>query len=239
MCHQCQTNPVYEFTNQRKLCKTCFIHWFYKKFLYTLRKFGMVKRGEIIGYFKKNDFRSAVLEELLKMFSAKGTIKLVNLSLPPAHNKNARSSLTRVNLNSVNNKISQANLKSINTFKNFQLKQNKIIKIVLEDTSDSVSDKLIHSVFEGDLSKLKERPIEDKIIRPLYLFLDKEILLYAMLKKLNFKEKKYFIHLPLSQMKEVLSKAKPKDKISNFIEELEKKHPEIKHSIVNSYLEIN
>ena len=47
MCKLCKTKPVYEFTNQRKLCKACFIHWFEKKFLYTIRKFNMIRFGNI------------------------------------------------------------------------------------------------------------------------------------------------------------------------------------------------
>jgi len=63
------------------------------------------------------------------------------------------------------------------------------------------------------------------VIKPLYLFLDEEVLLYAKLKKLKFK-------------KEIKGKKTKKDKISNFIDDLEVKHPEIKHAIINSYLEL-
>ena len=60
-----------------------------------------------------------------------------------------------------------------------------------------------------------------KTIKPLYLFLDKEVFLYAKLKGLKFKDV-----------------SKKKNKLDDFIDDLEKKHPELKHSVVNSYLEM-
>lgn len=97
----------------------------------------------------------------------------------------------------------------------------KANKISFSDTSDSISNQIISSLFKGDLSKLKIKPLERNIIRPLYLFLDKEVLLYAKLKKLGFKKEKV-----------------SKDKLNNFINDLESKHNELKHSIVKSYLEL-
>jgi len=171
---------VYEFTNQRKLTKAEFLRWFQKKVLYTIRKFQMIKSGDIIAYENKGDFRGVVLEDVLKMFSEKADIKLV---------KN---------------------------------KSNKSTKRAVSSTTDTESDKLVHELIKGNVKNLKELgSVVGKIIKPLYLFLDKEVLLYAKLKKLKYKKK-----------------VEKKDKISNFIDDLEQKHPEIKHAIVNSYLEL-
>lgn len=184
MCKICEIKPVYEFTNKRKLCKTCFIRWFEKKFLYTIRRFEMIKKGETIGYFKKNDFRSVVLEELLKMFTKKSPIKLV--------------------------KISQ--------------KKNTINKIAISETTDTQATEIIKIIIKDNSQKLQKNiPISKKEIKPLYLFLDKEVLLYAKLKKLKFKK----------------SIKQKKDIISEFINELEKKHPEIKRAIIKSNLKLN
>ena len=46
---------VYEFTNKRKLTKAEFLKWFQKKFLYTIRKFEMVKKNDVLGYKKSNN----------------------------------------------------------------------------------------------------------------------------------------------------------------------------------------
>lgn len=173
-------NYVYEFTNKRKLTKAEFLKWFQKKVLYTIRKFKMIKNGDIIVYENKGDFRGIVLEDVLKMFAEKANVKLV---------KN---------------------------------KSNKFTKRAIPSTIDFTSYTLIRDFIKGDAKKTKELvPISGKLIRPLYLFLDKEVLLYAKLKNLKFKKS-----------------LEKKDKISSFIDNLEIKHPEIKQAIIKGYLEL-
>jgi len=105
---------------------------------------------------------------------------------------------------------------------NVKLVKNKNSgKIALADSSDIISYKIFNHLIEGKINSKEILPVEGKIIRLLYLFLDKEILLYAKLMKLKFKK--------------INDK---RSKISIFIDELEKKHPEVKHSAVKSCLEI-
>lgn len=180
MCKACELKPVYEFTNKKKLCKRCFVKYFQKKFLYIVRKFKMIRKGDVVCYKKTLNFRSVVLEDLLNLFANKGVIEIVKTG-----NKKAN-------------------------------------KTALSDTLDSESDKIIHELIKKKVKDLREiKPVNGKTIKPLYLFLDKEVLLYAKLRNLKFKEKKI-----------------KKDKISLFIEEMEKNHPELKRAIVNSYLEL-
>jgi tRNA(Ile)-lysidine synthase TilS/MesJ len=74
----------------------------------------------------------------------------------------------------------------------------------------------------GNVSELKKNlPSYENAVKPLCLFLDEEILLYAKLKNLKFRK---------AQEK--------KDKIRNFEDEFEKKHPEVKRAIVNSVLKL-
>ena len=175
MCKSCETKSVYEFTNQRKLCKDCFTHWFEKKFLYTIRKFQMISKGDSIGYGNKKDFRNVVLIELLKILGERAPI-------------------------TINNK--------------------KFTKKAIADTTDIIALGIMSDLVKGNL-KQKFEPVDGKIIRPLYLFLDIEVLLYAKLRLLKFNNIK-----------------KEKDKWFDFVEDLEKKHPEIKRGIINSYLEL-
>jgi len=98
----------------------------------------------------------------------------------------------------------------------------KITKKAISSTIDAEANKIVHSLIKRNAKNLKEvAPVENKVVKPLYLFLDEEVLLYAKLRKLKFKKQKI-----------------EKDKISKFIDELEKKHPEIKRAIINSYLEL-
>jgi len=179
MCKLCNGKPVYEFTNKRKLCKRCFINYFQKKVLYTIRKFKMIQRGDRIFYKKGNDFKAVVLKEMLKFVSDKADISLPN-------------SRERAN------------------------------KTALDSSIDSEADKVVKILISGNVSDLKQfLPVYRNTIKPLYLFLDEEILLYAKLKNLKFQEKK-----------------EKQDKIKFFEDELEKKHPEVKRAIVNSVLEL-
>jgi hypothetical protein len=184
MCNQCEKNPVYEFTNKRKLCKNCFINYFNKKILYTIRKFGMLKdrnsKEYTIGYKEKKDFRSVVLKEVLTILSKK--LMITPLKLP--------------------SKI-------------------KPRKIAIETTIDLEARKIIEELINGKAKNFKRPMTEKKIIKPLYLFLDEEVLLYAKLKKLKYNKIK-----------------KPNHKIEKFLNELQTKHPEVKRAILNSYLEL-
>jgi tRNA(Ile)-lysidine synthase TilS/MesJ len=180
MCRQCETNPVYEFTNKRKLCKNCFVNYFHKKLLFTIRKFSMIKSGEVIGFKKKNNFKGAVLEDMLNFFSKKSGISVVKFP-----NKKAN-------------------------------------KIANDSSIDSESNEIVKTIIEGNAINLKkDLPKEKNVIKPLYLFSNEEILLYAKIKNLKFKENK-----------------NKKDKINNFLDDFEKKHPEVKRAIVNSLLEL-
>lgn len=180
MCKLCDINPVYEFTNKRKLCSRCFVNYFVKKFLYILRKFEMAKQGDFIGYKKSNELKGVVMEDLLNFFSKRSGIKIA--ALP----------------------------------------DKKVNKIAVDSSIDSEAKEIIETLISGNSSRLKkELPKENKIIKPLYLFLDEEILLYAKIKNLKFSEKK-----------------NKKNKNEIFIEEFEKKHPEVKRAIVNSLLEL-
>ncbi len=126
----------------------------------------------------------------------------------------------------------------------------KADKIALSNTLDIESDKIVHTIIKGDVKKLKGfSSVDGKIIKPLYLFLDSEVLLYAKLRKLRFaknsqanfgttKSKTMPTHGTNKQ--DFVGKAEKikKDKISLFVENMEKKHPELKRAVVNSYLEL-
>jgi len=196
---------VYEFTNQRKLTKAEFLKWFQKKVLYTIRKFKMIKNTDLVVYVNKGDFRGVVLEDVLKMFSEKADVELMSVHRSPGHHPN---------------KLLAKDF-SVNNYKKYLAKRDKV-KIAVTSTIDTESDKIIHSLIEGDVKDLKEvSPVNKNLVKPLYLFLDKEVLLYAKLK--NLKHKKI---------------VEKKDKISGFVNELETKHPEIKRAMINSYLEL-
>ncbi len=174
MCNQCIINPVYEFTNKRTLCKTCFVRWFEKKFFYTLRKFSLVTKSDKIKTSNSKDIRNVVLKELIKIY---------------------------------NSKVPKKSEKTTLKIANFQ-------------TTDSIAYSITKDLFKNKLSNKYLPKLKNKI-NPLYLFLDKEILLYANLKKLKFSNKK-----------------QKNTKLPQLVNKLEEKHPEIKHAIIQSYLKL-
>jgi len=213
MCQMCEKKPVYEFTNQQKLCARCFVRYFQKKFLYIVRKFKMIRQGDIIGYENKGDFKGVVLEDVLNMFSEKAVVELVKVSIS---HKTAPP-----------NSLPDLVFPILPPSKAWKLKLSKSkssptpTKFAITSNLDFEADKIVHELIKGKGGFKKVAPVEGKIIKPLYLFLDKEILLYAKIKKLKYKEKKMKL-----------------DKVSEFVNKLEEKHPEIKRAIVNSYLEL-
>lgn len=183
MCKLCEISPVYEFTNKRKLCKRCFINYFNKKFLYTIRKYNLIKQEERIYYYSSNNVNEVVLEKMLNLFLDKYNFNLVKLD------KN---------------------------------KPSGKYKLALSECIDDQAKSIFSNIIFKDSSKLNSfLPIYKNNIRPLYFFLEEEILLYAKLNNLKFKPIK-----------------RNKDKLDSFLEELETQHPEVKRAMVNSLLKI-
>jgi len=98
--------------------------------------------------------------------------------------------------------------------------KGKSSKFAVSNTSDTETHEVINEMFNN---KIKEhKPVNKQIISPLYLFLDKEVKLYAKLRGLKFKE----------------IKNKKKDNLVSFVNELELKHPELKQAVVSGMLKM-
>jgi len=161
----------------------------------------MIQYRDVVGHFGGTHFRAVVLEEMLKMFEGKFGIEVVGLP------ESKRSVVTFGFISALSKKL---NLNSI----------------AWPTTCDMGAIYVISNLIKEDAKDLikEAKPIEfltrtSKFIKPLYLFLDEEVLLYAKLKKLKFKKVKI-----------------KKDEISLFVDGLEKKHPEVKRAIVNGWL---
>ena len=101
-------------------------------------------------------------------------------------------------------------------------KSKKFNKKAIPSTTDTEADKFIYNLIKGNTKSIQKlHPVYERTIKPLYLFLDKEVLLYAKLKNLKYR-----------QVNE------RKDKIVGFLDKLEDKHPEVKQAIIKSYVKI-
>jgi len=216
----------------------------------------MLKDVKVIGYKKDNSFSSAVLESVLKMIAEKGRIEVVELlvdlrlqidysqSVSPncSPEKNLLKKIFLLMNNRVENRAGRRFGANINP--EAKPSQTKISKLALPITTDLIASKIVHEIINGNIDNLKKK--NKKIITPLFLFLDKEVKLYAELKGLRSEKKEDLISPPPSRpprgrenkIKSAQIKL-DKDKISGFIDELEIKHPEIKRAIVNSIFKLD
>jgi len=259
MCRQCQTKPVYGFTNGRKLCKNCFIRWFEKKALFSIRKFNMIKRGDIVSYERKNDFRSVVLEKVLELVAEKGFVNIIKLS---SLHSEINKKLLNKNLFVNEIKCKEPCLKAGSEQHKSASEQSereklKINKLAVPITTDLTAYEIVNELINGDIKNLnKFFPVYKKIINPLYLFLDEEVFLYAELKRLKYKKlgslqsrsrfiaqfqtsSRNFAKENLLRRKKFKDIKKSLNGIKEFVDKLELKHPEIKRAIVNGVLKMN
>ncbi|HUS51023.1 MAG TPA: hypothetical protein VMZ91_12720 [Candidatus Paceibacterota bacterium] len=87
-----------------------------------------------------------------------------------------------------------------------------------DENLNNISNKIIYIMMYGKESQLKKLLPKNQ---PLYFLSDKEIELYAKIKKIKGKLEK-----PKSNLKE----------IDNFVVKIEEKNPDIRHNIVNALL---
>ncbi len=206
--------PVWEFTNKRKLCASCFSRYFEKKFLNTVRKFKLFSACDKVqvkceSEDKLSEIKRQTLSFVLEKMRAKLNIALVK-----------RNATKKASVDSVDNIASCL----LDCFVNKRLRNMKRCGPIRKE-------------------KIGKRWIT--IVKPFYLFLDAEILLYAKIKKIvkpnilqqwPFRPGESFM---LSGLREVgESKNKMRKKLLLFLDELEKKHPEVKHAIVQGYLSV-
>ena len=95
------------------------------------------------------------------------------------------------------------------------VKDKKNSHMLFSNTIDDFAVRIIDTILkrnEKDLLKIKKES------RPLFLFLEKEVVLYAKLKGIKGKE------------------INKKTKINILLNDLEKNHPEVKNAVVKSYI---
>jgi len=152
MCKICEINPVYEFTNKRKLCERCFINYFNKKFILNIKKFNLISKGDKIYYVNNKDFKTIVLKNILHFFKSKFEIEIFE----------------------INNKDELINIIKKN-------KKSKI-KLALNSSIDFESEEFFTKLVYNKIKKLDSfLPSFENKIKPLYPFLDEEIFLYGKL----------------------------------------------------------
>jgi len=129
----------------------------------------------------------------------------------------------KLNISFLIENLSRADEKIVRQFcrqRNIMLSKQKKGLIATSESSDEIAAIIIEEQMKDKIDMKKAMPVLGKNIRPLYLLTDREIELFIKLKGMPLIEKKEY---PES---------------IRIINQLEKKHPEIKHAIVNSFIQI-
>lgn len=86
-----------------------------------------------------------------------------------------------------------------------------------DDSTDDISTAVMESWFQNKPADLS--PKSPKVVRPLFLMTEQEIMIYSSIKHISGKQKK-------------------KTKARTMLDSMEKIHPEIKRAIVQAYLQL-
>lgn len=81
MCKKCQAEPVYILQNKRKLCKSCFITYFEKKVLKTIRKYDMLDKKDVLAVGLSGGKDSMTLLYILKKVTKRTGQKIVAIAI--------------------------------------------------------------------------------------------------------------------------------------------------------------
>lgn len=159
MCHECSTKPVYEFTNKRKVCARCFIRYFQKKVFYINRKFELIKRGDVVGYKNSGNFRDVVLEDVLRFFSERAGVEIIDTIKSKKYNKLAVSDTINVNSDKIIETIFNKNLSKI---KNINPAEKNTINPLYLFTDEEV---LLYAKLRGLKFKVNKKNDKNNLIK--------------------------------------------------------------------------
>ncbi|MFH0831510.1 MAG: TIGR00269 family protein [archaeon] len=264
MCRQCEIHPVYELTNRRKFCEKCFCRFFEKKVFSTIRRYKMFSARDKVAVACSGGKDSMVVLHILHKIAKKARKKITALAVEEGtgqrkkllkklekYCKDSKIQLKIISFKKEYGFELQAILPKIKSLKltncyvcsilkrwllNKKAREMGITKIATGHSLDDEAETVIINMMKGNpallaklgpVSGIKQRKKLVQRIKPLYFRSSKEVILYAKFQK-----------LPLSLKTCTLRTDTFRASIRNFLENMEKNHPEIKNAIVNSLLQI-
>src|SRR3989344_2059644 len=266
MCKQCKLNPVITFpSNNIKLCKSCFIRYFEKKVRKTIRQYSLIEKNDkilvacsggkdsttliyilhnlpikmkieaitvdsLIGDYTRKNIKN--LEE----FCRKNKIKLHTISFKEEFGSSLCYMMAK--LKAKDKKCNSCSVCGVlrRYIINKKARELKFNKVATGHNLDDEAQSFLMNVFKNDMKVTarlgpKTGIIKTKYfiprIKPLYFLTENETTIYSKVKdfKINYEK------CPCSE--NVFRR-----EIETVLNKLEKNHPQIKYSIVNSFLEI-
>ena len=261
MCKECDIKPVYITLNHNKLCKNCFIRYFEKKVLRTIRTYQLIEDNDKIGVGVSGGKDSLsclyILNNLLKKRGQEPIAILIDEGIEGYRNKTLEDAKKFCEENKIK-------LKVVSLFKEFGFtldkylmltKKNsctvcgifrryllnktarelKVTKLATGHNLDDEAQTILMNQVKGNVgfsAKLGPKTgvlMHKKFVRrikPLYFMTEKEVTIYAFLRKLpvTYIECPYFLNTL-------------RGKVGELLNSLEDKFPGTKQGIINSFLE--
>jgi len=263
-CKRCKEKPVITLPNNNiSLCKSCFIKYFESKVRKTIRQYNLFEKGETIAVGVSGGKDSlTTLHVLNKIISKQRTTKLLGILIDEGIEGYRDESIVTAKKYCSNagiplhiysfedefgykldKALKQLDVNSCSlcgVFRRYLLNKAsrdlKVDRIATGHNLDDESQSIIMNTFRnsmetsarlGPITGVQEDKKFIKRIKPLYFLTEKEIMTYAFIKSLtdNFNECPY-------------AKDSLRSDVRNMINEITKKYPSTKYSIVNSFLEI-
>jgi uncharacterized protein (TIGR00269 family) len=261
-CKNCLKKPVITLPNSSvKLCSSCFIHYFERKAFKTVAKYEMIKEGDRIGVAVSGGKDSfSVLYLLNRLAEKHRNLSVVVISIDEGiENYRNLSNVQRyckenkieyhsysfkdefgLTLDQMTKKVDMNPCSICGILRRFLLnseaRELKLTKLATGHNLDDEAQSIIMNQFRGNLERsARLGPVtgilsDKKFVRrvkPFYLLTEKEVATYSFIKKFPvlYNECPYAISSYRADVRDMLN-------------EFTKKHPQTKHSVINSFLEV-
>ncbi|MFH1211050.1 MAG: TIGR00269 family protein [archaeon] len=261
-CKSCARNPVITLPNSNvKLCSSCFVHYFERKVFKTVAKYEMIRDGDRIGVAVSGGKDSFSLLYLLSRFADKHRkLSIVVISVDEGirdyrdlFNVEKYCRENRIEYHSYSFKeefgltLDQMRKKTdmnpcsiCGILRRFLLnaksRELKLTKVATGHNLDDEAQSILMNQFRGNLERsARLGPVtgilsDKKFVRrmkPFYLLSEKEVATYSFIKKLP---------VPYSECPYAASSYRAD--VRDMLNEFTKKHPQTKHAIINSFLDV-
>lgn len=261
-CKNCARNPVITLPNSNvKLCSSCFVRYFERKVFKTIAKYGMVSSGDRVGVAVSGGKDSFSLLYLLSRFADKhrkvgivvisidegiknyrdlsNVVKFCKENRIEYHSYSFREEFG-LTLDQMAKRIDMNPCSICGILRRFLLNSKarslKLTKIATGHNLDDEAQSIIMNQFRGNLERsARLGPVTGILsdarfvrrVKPFYLLAEKEVATYSFIKK-----------LPVPYSECPYSSSSYRADVRDMLNSFSQKHPQTKHSIVNSFLEI-
>jgi tRNA(Ile)-lysidine synthase TilS/MesJ len=218
MCKLCQTKPIYIDASGRKICQKHFGHFYEKKVLKTIRRFGLIgDEHELCIFINAVDCCSFALLHFMYKYAMQRRKNIVVVA--KASDESLEAYCKQKGISLLSSAVEKLRPKKF------------IVATCLNDVAEHIMLSLMSRRLGKKLKELEVWPIKEmfvgkrkvKAVMPLFFCSEEESCLYCKVNGIEARP-----HAPSN---------KQHAELKRFLQSLEKKH-NVYHAIVNAFLEI-